>query len=118
MDDDELTPEEEARLDGLLRHFRRTVAAQDAATVDEMAARWNEEADRPPMRDGDVVLLGFEGQVDGVWHLPKPLPLTLQRPIRDPARAWSPLDDVDASYPSLRTAVYDRVGELTYQRVR
>lgn len=70
----------------------------------------------PPVRDGEVVLYGFDGQVDLVQSIPD-RPAHLLLPLRPRLRytdagvePW----DWDGMY---RTARYDRVGENTYVRV-
>jgi len=70
----------------------------------------------PELAEGEVVLYGFEGQVDLVQAIPD-RPNYLLRPLRPRLRytdvgvePW----DWDGVY---RTARYDRVGENTYVRV-
>lgn len=64
--------------------------------------------------DDQVVLLGFEDQVDAVWTvndrpevLLRPVPLSRRQLLNPPA---------DPTTPDARTARYRRIGEFTYRR--
>jgi hypothetical protein len=67
----------------------------------------------PALRDGEVVLFGFEGQVDAVWTVHGPPPTILLRPIFPKLRTF----DSGPTDLTFRSARYDRVGENTYVRV-
>lgn len=65
----------------------------------------------------DVVLLGFEGQVDAVIPLREPRPWVFVRPLRLSLREMIRYDPGPVTKPEpMKVAEYRRVGESTYQR--
>lgn len=67
---------------------------------------------RYPLRPGEVVLFGLEGQVDAFEFVPEPLPDRLLRAL--PPSDWSLLaHPVDRP---VAPASYRRIGKITYQR--
>lgn len=115
--DDDLTPEQRAKVDGLLEWLAALMAARDEHLVAEMAEHI---ADEPPeVPDGHCVLYGTEGQVDHVWRVPDPKPDVLLAPIPLSMRELTRYDpDPSEAYSPLRTAEYQRIAEFTYQRRR
>jgi hypothetical protein len=99
--------------------FERVVAELERRCNAGIAARAKEllasidEAQPIEVGDQHCILLGFEGNVDAVWAVPDPRPDVLLRPLQERLTASvEPLAD----YRGPRVALYQRVGEFTYQR--
>lgn len=105
-DTDGITPDELAAAVELL------CSIEDARRVGEMAVTFDLDP-MPAVRDGEVVLYGFEGQVDAVWPVPN-RPDVLRRLV--PVKVSYLVDDPGPIEPTMRTAEYRRVGESTYVR--
>lgn len=106
-------PYDDDELDRLKERLEEMVRVAFNEKADEILSRVN-EVEAQEIADGQVILLGSEGQVDGVWSVPDPLPDVLRRAI--PSRLTAAPYDGDPTEPALRTARYRRVGQFTYQR--
>lgn len=106
-------PSDDEELERLLADLEEWCRRSYNEKADEILARID-EVEAQEIADGQVILLGLEGQVDGVWSVPEPLPFVLRRPIQERLTAL-PYDG-DPTVPSMRTATYRRVGQFTYQR--
>lgn len=108
MADDEF---DDAELDRFKEWLEEWLTASFNERATEILARID-EVEAQPIGDGQVILLGTEGQVDYVWSVPDPLPDTLRAaiPSRPTAFVGDPTD------VTVRTATYHRVGRFTYQR--
>lgn len=107
MDDDD-------ELERLLAELTRLCDEATARQAQEMFDRIDEEAQPVEVGPDQVVLLGYEGQVDCVWSVPS-RPEVLLRPLRQPMREMLDIH-ADPLRPTYRTAEYRRIGEFTYQR--
>lgn len=103
--------------------FERLLAALERCAAENFARRFDaitQQFDEEPVRDlgpDDVVLLGFEGQIDAVMALPRKLD-RVRLPLRQSTRSMLAMYSAGpAAMEPLPTAEYDRVGELTYQRI-
>jgi hypothetical protein len=88
-------------------------ACADRATIADMERRLLVQLDEQPLTD-EVVLYGFEGQVDArcaVDGRPPTLEMAIPQRLR-----WEEATELDVFAPSYRTAVYRRAGDHTYVR--
>lgn len=100
-----------------IQQLRDELRALSQALVDvdfaDIAARVDEHQ-TIPVGDQACVLLGFEGQIDVVYRVPRPRPPVLRRAIQ-PKQRWANFDESPIG-ASFRVAEYERVGEFTYRR--
>lgn len=108
-----MSDEEDPIVELLKRILAEMLRRSDAAAIAQLATELD-TAVSPMVVEGEVVLFGFEGQVDAVWRVPDLRPERLRRPIepRLTASAYA-----EPPSPNIRIAEYQRVSESTYVRV-
>jgi len=81
MTGDPNDPDFRAYVERWLTAIYNREAADILARIDEVEAR--------TVGDNDVIMLGYDGQIDAIWACPEPRPEILHLPLRPSARSSS-----------------------------
>lgn len=105
----------EDELETMKEILEALASSRDRVIISEMEAHYGDDTD-PRCCPAEVMLYGFEGQVDAVMPI-EGRPDTIERVLPIPLRTVREPEEYDPTQPiPCRKAVYRQVGQHTYQR--